>query len=37
MWWKISETSIAKDESVINIANMFDEQIMIGQYLLEVD
>ena len=37
IWWKIFGAGITKDESIVNVANVFDKQIMIGQHLFEID
>ena len=37
VWLKILGPRISKDEPVVNVADMFDKQIMIGQHLFEID
>jgi len=37
IWWKVLEAGIAKDESVVDVSDMFDEQIVVGQHLFEID
>ena len=37
VWLKILGSRISKDEPVVNVADMFDKQIMIGQHLFEID
>jgi hypothetical protein len=35
--WKLLEARVAKDESVVHIADVFDEEMMVGKELVEVD
>ena len=35
--WEILESSISKDESIVNVADVSDEQVVIGQNLFEID
>ena len=35
--WKLLKTSIAKDKLIVNVADMFNEGVMVWQDLFEVD
>jgi hypothetical protein len=35
--WKILETRVSKDETVVNVSDVSDEQVVIGQDLLEIN
>ena len=37
VWCEVFETDISKDESVVDVSNTFDEQVVVGKNLFEVD